>query len=272
MGTIQIGEINVAIKGKGTEKFLSLTDIAKVKNDEVPGEVVRNWMRTRYAVEYMGLWERIHNPNANTERIAEYYHEAGSNAFTMSPSKWIENVRAIGITSTIGRNAEAYAHADIAFEFASWISAEFKLYLVLEFQRLKKAEQAQLEWDAKRELSKMNYHIHTDAIKEKLIVPELTAEQIKYTYTDEADMLNVVLFGETAGQWRKQNPTLKVNMRDHADVHQLLVLANLETHNAAFITEGLSQAERMKRLSGIAKRESRVLQARLVENPKNKGS
>ena len=133
---------------------------------------------------------------------------------------------------------------------------------------MKKAEQAQLEWDAKRELSKMNYHIHTDAIKEKLIVPELTAEQIKYTYTDEADMLNVVLFGETAGQWRKQNPTLKGNMRDHADVHQLLVLANLETHNAAFITEGLSQAERMKRLSGIAKRESRVLQARLVDKPK----
>jgi hypothetical protein len=177
----------------------------------------------------------------------------------LSPTKWIESVKAVGIISKQGRYAETYAHKDIAFKFASWISVEFELYIIKEFQRLKEVEQKALEWTAKRELAKVNYRIHTDAIKENLIIPQLTQGQKSFVYADEADLLNVALFGKTAREWQAANPNNKGNMRDYATIHQLLVLANMESHNAAFITEGLSQEERLVRLRGIAERELKVL-------------
>lgn len=256
---VTIKGLNIGYKNIDKEMFISLTDIARKKNPIAPADVVKNWFRTRSAIEYMGLWEKFYNPRVKVVEIDQLLDECGQNAFTLSPQQWIEKVDAIGIISKSGKGGGTYAHQDIAFKFASWISVEFEFYLIKEFQRLKINEQQALEWSAKRELAKVNYLIHTDAIKENL-VPTLTEEQLKYVYADEADMLNVALFGKTAGEWRAENPTLKGNMRDYATIEQLLVIANLESYNAILIEQNIAQSERLIRLNDMAKSQLRVLQ------------
>ncbi|MDR3293136.1 MAG: KilA-N domain-containing protein [Clostridiales bacterium] len=248
--------------------FLRTKDLAVAKGFENnPSHVIANWMRTYRAIEYLGLWEMLYNPDFNSLEYERVKTEAPENGFVMTPKRWAETTGAVGIIPSMGKYAEIYAHKDIAFKFASWLSVEFELYIVKEFQRLKAEENKHLEWSAKRELSKLNYHIHTDAIKENLILPKLTPIQKSYVYADEADLLNVALFGETAREWREKHPDEKGNMRDYATLHQLLVLANMESHNAAFITEGLLQVERLERLRGIAERELRVLLQQATNSP-----
>jgi len=234
-------------------EYISLTDIARYKSDE-PKDVIKNWMRSRDTLEFLGLWEQLHNPCFKGVEFDSFRKQAGANAFTMSPKKWIEATDAIGIVSKAGRYGGTYAHSDIAFEFASWISPEFKLYIIKDYKRLKKEENSRLSlnWNLNRDLSKINYRIHTDAIKANLIPPELTPQQISYTYASEADMLNVVLFGKTAKQWRDENPDEPGNIRDHATIYQLLVLANMESYNAILIKQGKAQAERMNLLHELA--------------------
>ncbi len=227
-------------------EFISLTDIAKYKSDE-PNDVIKNWMRSRDTVEFLGLWETLHNPNFKPVEFDGFRKQAGLNAFTLSPTKWIESTNAIGIISKAGRYGGTYAHSDIAFEFASWISAEFKLYIIKDYKRLKNDENSKLSlnWNLNRELSKINYKIHTDAIKENLIPPELTQAQKSFTYANEADMLNVALFGMTAKEWRETNPDKSGNIRDYATLNQLLVLANMESYNAILINQSIPQQERL---------------------------
>ncbi len=227
-------------------EFISLTDIAKYKSDD-PNDVIKNWMRSRDTVEFLGLWETLHNPNFKPVEFDGFRKQAGLNAFTLSPTKWIESVNAIGIISKSGRYGGTYAHSDIAFEFASWISAEFKLYIIKDYKRLKNDENSKLSlnWNLNRELSKINYKIHTDAIKENLIPPELTQVQKSITYANEADMLNVALFGMTAREWRDANPDKSGNIRDCATLNQLLVLANMESYNAILINQNIPQQERL---------------------------
>ena len=256
---ISIQGINVRYNTFNEDDYISLTDIAKAKNPDNANQVVANWMRNRVTVEYLGLWEVLNNPDFNPIEFEGVRKEAGLNAFTLSPQQWIEKTNAIGIVSKSGRYGGTYAHRDIAFKFASWISVEFELYLIKEFQRLKIEEQKALEWSAKRELAKVNYRIHTDAIKEN-IVPTLTEAQLKYVYADEADLLNVALFGKTAAQWRRDNPTLKGNIRDYATVEQLLVIANMESYNAILIEQQIPQQERLIQLNNMAKSQLRVLQ------------
>jgi hypothetical protein len=211
-------------------------------------------MRSKTTIEFLGLWEKLHNPDFKGVEFDSFIHEAGSNSFVLSPSKWIETTGAIGIMSKSGRYGGTFAHKDIAFEFASWISAEFKLYLVKEFQRLKEDEnlRLKLEWDFQRTLAKVNYHIHTDAIKENLIPKELTKRQVNLVYASEADMLNMALFGKTAKEWREENPNIDGNIRDYATIEQLVVLSNLESMNSVLIHQGLSQPERLRQLNTIA--------------------
>lgn len=227
-------------------EFISLTDIARYKSDE-PNDVIRNWLRNRDTLEFLGLWESLHNPDFKPVEFDGFRNEAGANAFTMSPTKWIDGVHAIGLVSKAGRYGGTYAHSDIAFEFASWVSAEFKLYIIKDYQRLKYDENSRLslDWNLHRELSKINYRIHTDAIKENLIPPELTSSQISMKYASEADMLNVAVFGLTAKQWREKNTGKKGNIRDEANINQLLVLANMESYNAILIEQGKNQSERL---------------------------
>ncbi len=227
-------------------EFISLTDIAKYKSDE-PNDVIKNWMRSRDTVEFLGLWETLHNPNFKPVEFDGFRKQAGLNAFTLSPTKWIDSTNAIGIISKAGRYGGTYAHSDIAFEFASWISAEFKLYIIKDYKRLKNDENSKLSlnWNLNRELSKINYKIHTDAIKENLIPPELTQAQKSFTYANEADMLNVALFGMTAKEWRETNPDKIGNIRDYATLNQLLVLANMESYNAILINQSIPQKERL---------------------------
>ena len=234
-------------------EYISITDIARYKSDD-PTAVIQNWMRGRDVIEFLGLWETLHNLNFKPLEFEGFKNQAGANAFTMSPKKWIEATDAIGIVSKAGRYGGTYAHSDIAFEFASWISPEFKLYIIKDYKRLKAEENSRLSlnWNLNRELSKLNYRIHTDAIKANLIPAELTPMQISYTYASEADMLNVVLFGKTAKQWRDANPNVTGNIRDHATIYQLLVLTNMESYNAILIQQGKSQAERMKLLHELA--------------------
>ncbi len=241
------------------EDYISLTDIAKHKNPDDPRFIIQNWMRTRFTIEFLGIWEHLNNPDFNRVEFEAVKNEAGSNAFVMTPTKWHHLTNAIGIVSKSGRYGGTYAHKDIAFEFASWISAEFKLYLIKEFQRLKNEELKQLGWDIRRNLTKINYRIHTDAIKEHLIPPELTKQQINLVYASEADLLNMALFGKTAKQWREQNPKEKGNIRDFANVSQLVCLANLENLNAHFIQEGRTQAERLQKLNQIAISQMKLL-------------
>ncbi|EDT49389.1 MULTISPECIES: KilA-N domain-containing protein [Bacillati] len=234
--------------------YISLTDIARYKNVHEPKDVVKNWLRVRDTIEFLGLWETIHNPNFKGVEFDSFRKEAGTNAFTLSPQRWIENTNAIGIVSKSGRGGGTFAHPDIAMEFASWISAEFKLYLIQDYKRLKSDENSKLSlgWNLNREISKINYKIHTDAIKEYLL-KDLTNEQLSYKYASEADMLNVALFNKRAKQWREENPDLKGNMRDYASLNELLVLANMESYNAVLIGKGMEQKERMIELRKLAR-------------------
>lgn len=243
-------------------EFISLTDIARYKSD-APNDVIKNWLRSRETLEFLGLWESLHNPDFKPVEFDGFRNQAGLNAFTMSPTKWIEGVSAIGIVSKAGRYGGTYAHSDIAFEFASWISAEFKLYIIKDYKRLKADENSRLSlgWNLNREIAKLNYKIHTDAIKENLIPPELTLQQISYKYASEADMLNVALFGKTAKQWRDENPEKKGNIRDDATIHQLLVLANMESYNAILIEQGKLMSERLVLLRELAIRQMRTMEA-----------
>ena len=234
--------------------YISLTDIARYKNVHEPKDVVKNWLRVRDTIEFLGLWETIHNPSFKGVEFDSFRKEAGTNAFTLSPQRWIENTNAIGIVSKSGRGGGTFAHPDIAMEFASWISAEFKLYLIQDYKRLKSDENSKLSlgWNFNREISKINYKIHTDAIKEYLL-KDLTSEQLSYQYASEADMLNVALFNKRAKQWREENPDLKGNMRDYASLNELLVLANMESYNAILIGKGMDQKERMIELRKLAR-------------------
>ena len=234
--------------------YISLTDIARYKNVHEPKDVVKNWLRVRDTIEFLGLWETIHNPNFKGVEFDSFRKDAGTNAFTLSPQRWIENTNAIGIVSKSGRGGGTFAHPDIAMEFASWISAEFKLYLIQDYKRLKSDENSKLSlgWNLNREISKINYKIHTDAIKEYLL-KDLTNEQLSYKYASEADMLNVALFNKRAKQWREENPDLKGNMRDYASLNELLVLANMESYNAILIGKGMEQKERMIELRKLAR-------------------
>ena len=229
--------------------YVCITDIARQKNAEDPNGVIANWMRNRNTVEFLGIWESLYNPDFNPLEFEGFRAEAGLNAFTLSPTKWIERTNAIGLKAMSGRYGGTYAIVDIAFEFASWISVEFKLYLVKEFQRLKEEEQKLIGWSAKRELSKINYHIHTDAIKENLIPLEVTRTQAALTYADEADVLNIAMFGMTAKQWREQNSDKNGNIRDYASINELICLSNMENLNAVFINDGLPQSERLVKLN-----------------------
>jgi len=234
-------------------EFISISDMASYKNLTAPKDVVKNWLRNRSSIEFLGIWEQLYNPNFKGVEFDSFLFEAGSNSFTLSPSKWIEDTNAIGLTVKRGRNGGIYAQKDIAFEFGSWLSAEFKLYLIKEFQRLKEDENDRLNqnWNLQRTLAKINYTIHTDAIKEKLI-PNLLPSQKTRVYATEADMLNVALFGLTAKEYKTQNPNEKGNLRDHASLEQLVVLSNMESINAVLIRQGLSQSERLVQLNQIA--------------------
>lgn len=240
---------------KNTFDFISLTDIAKYKDSERTNYVIQNWMRTRSTVEFLGLWEKLHNLNFNSIEFDAFKNESGSNSFSLTPQRWIEKTNSVGLVSKAGRyGGGTYAHKDIAFEFASWISPEFKLYLIKEFQRLKEEENERLKlgWDVKRTLTKINYRIHTDAIKEHLIPNRISKEQANIIYANEADVLNMALFGMTAKEWRDRNPKKEGNIRDYSDVTQLVCLANLESLNAEFIRQGLPQSNRLLKLNEIA--------------------
>ena len=259
--TIEVKGSPVTVLSQKEEDYISLTDIARYKNAEHTDDLVRNWLRNRNTIEFLGVWERLNNPGFNPVEFDGIRIKAGLNSFTLTPKQWIEKTGAVGIVSKAGRYGGTYAHKDIAFEFASWISVEFKLYLIKEFQRLKEDENRRLSlaWNLNRTLSKLNYRIHTDAIKAHLIPAVVTPSQAAITYATEADLLNVALFGQTAKQWRGSSPKLDGNMRDYATIEQLLVLANIEGMNAEFIHMGLAQGERLKRLNEIAIRQMRVL-------------
>ena len=251
---IEVQGIDIVLYEDKKEDFISLTDIARFKNPTEPKDVVKNWMRSRATIEFLGLWEQLNNPDFKGVDFDPLLYEAGSNSFTLSPSKWIETVNAKGIVSKLGKNGGTFAHKDIAFEFASWVSASFKLYLIKEIQRLKEDEnnRLHLEWNLQRTISKINYHIHTDAIKENLIPQEITKQQSQLVYANEADLLNVALFGVTAKIWRDNNPDQKGNIRDYATLEQLVVLSNMESINALLIQQGLSQSDRLIQLNKVA--------------------
>ena len=266
--TIHAAGVDIGIYTQDFEnEFISLTDIARYKSDD-PTAVIQNWMRNRDVIEFLGLWESLHNPDFKPLEFEGFRKQAGANAFTMSPKKWIEATDAIGIVSKAGRYGGTYAHSDIAMSFATWISPEFQLYIMKDYRRLKTDENSRLSlnWNLNREISKLNYRIHTDAIKGNLIPPELTPAQVAYTYANEADMLNVVLFGKTAKQWKDENPTSKGNMRDVATLNQLLVLANLESYNAVLIKQGKSQKERMELLRQLAVQQLQTLEMISLNN------
>lgn len=247
-------EISV-IAYEDQQDYISLTDIAKQKNPNAPADIIKNWLRSRSTIEYLGLWESLNNSEFKLVEFDQFKNESGSNSFVLSPKKWIESTGAIGITSRAGRNGGTYAHRDIAFEFASWISPEFKLYIIKDYQRLREDESYRLskDWNLRRQISKTNYRIHTDSIKENLINNKLSKKQIGITYADEADMLNVALFGLTAKEWRARNPEKDGNMRDYASIEELIVMSNLEAVNAQFLSENIPQSERLKKLNEMAR-------------------
>jgi KilA-N domain len=261
-------EISVLSQGNDDD-YISLTDIARYKNPEEPSAVIANGLRNRNTIEFLGIWEQLYNPNFKPLEFEGFKVEAGLNAFTLSPMKWVNSTNAIGIIVKPGRGGGTFAHKDIAFEFASWISNEFKLYIIKEYQRLKADENSRIsqDWNIKRILAKVNYRIHTDAIRDNLIPPELTPKQRSFVYADEADLLNTVLFGMTATEWRKVNPDKSGNMRDYATIEQLLVLANLENINALYIAKGMPQPKRLQELSDMARQQLTAL----LDNPSLKG-
>lgn len=259
--TMDVQGTSVTILNHTIDAYISLTDIAKHKEPNRSDHVIQNWMRNRNTIDFLGIWERLNNDAFKPLEFEGFRNRAGLNSFVLTPRQWIDATHAIGLVSKPGRYGGTYAHKDIAFEFAAWISVEFKLYLIKEFQRLKEDENSRLSlaWNLNRTLSKLNYRIHTDAIKEHLIPKVVTPAQAAITYASEADLLNVALFGQTAKQWRDANPKLEGNMREYANVEQLLVLANIEGMNAELIHMGLSQGERLKRLNEIAIRQMHVL-------------
>lgn len=276
--TIEVKGTVVTVLSLPTTDFISLTDIAKHKEPDRADHVIQNWMRNRNTVEFLGIWESLHNPGFKPLEFEGFRNRSGLNSFVLTPRQWIETTSAIGIQSKSGRYGGTFAHKDIAFEFAAWISVEFKLFLIKEFQRLKDDENQRLSlsWNLNRTLSKLNYRIHTDAIKAHLIPPEVTPARAAMTYASEADILNVALFGQTAREWRDANPKLDGNMRDHATIEQLLVLANIESMNAEFIHMQLPQGIRLSRLNEIAIRQMKTLtaadaRALGVDTPKLKG-
>jgi hypothetical protein len=253
--TINVKGTEIVLFARETADYISLTDIAKYRNAENPSQVISLWLRTYSTIEYLGLWETLHNPGFNPHIYEGFKNESAKPHFWMSPQKWIKETSAIGITSKSGRyGGGTFAHSDIAFKFAAWLSAEFELYLITEFKRLKADEQQRLsaEWSLQRTLAKINYRIHTDAIKEHIIPSVVTERQSSFVYASEADLLNVALFGKTAAEWRIENPDAKGNIRDEATLSQLVVLSNLESINALLIRDGLSQKERLLRLNAIA--------------------
>ena len=256
---INIEGIDVVMVQQGGEDYISLTDMARYKNLERTNYIIQNWIRTRYTIDFIGLWEKLHNPNFKSIEFDAFRTEAGTNSFVLTPQRWIEATGAIGIISKSGRYGGTFAHKDIAFEFGSWLSADFKLYLIKEYQRLKEDEQKLLGWSAKRELAKINYHIHTDAIKQNLIPAELTPKQTSIIYASEADVLNVALYGITAKQWREANPNLKENIRDYSTINELICLSNMENINAVLINEGIPQQDRLVKLNAIAIQQMGVL-------------
>ncbi len=260
MAKIIVQNTNITIISVDGDDYISLTDLARHKSDE-PNAVIANWMRNRNTIEYLGVWEQLYNSNFKPTEFEGFRMQAGLNAFTLSPKKWIEATDAIGIIAKSGRYGGTYAHKDIAFKFASWISVEFELYIVKEFQRLKEEEQKQLGWSAKRELSKINYRIHTDAVKHNLVPPEITKAQASIIYASEADVLNVAMFGMTAKQWRDANPELKGNIRDYASINELICLSNMENLNAVFIEQRMPQSERLVKLNQIAIHQIHVLES-----------
>ena len=259
--TIEVQGTSITVLNLASDEYISLTDIAKHKEPDRSDHVIQNWMRNRNTIEFLGIWERLHNINFKPLEFEGFKNRAGLNSFVLTPRQWIDATTAYGMVSKSGRYGGTYAHKDIAFEFASWISVEFKLYLIKEFQRLKEDENRRLSlsWNLNRTLSKLNYRIHTDAIKAHLIPAAITPTQAASIYAHEADVLNVALFSQTAKQWRETNPDMEGNMREYATIEQLLVLANIEGMNAELIHMGLSQGERLKRLNSIAIRQMQVL-------------
>lgn len=261
--TIHAKDTDITVISKPSQDdYISLTDIAKYKNSEFPADVIKNWLRIRNTIEFLGLWEQLNNPEFKLVEFDQFKNEAGANSFVLSPQKWIRTTKAIGIISKSGRyGGGTFAHKDIAFEFASWISPEFKLYIIKDYQRLKtdEARIKSIDWNVKRLLSKANYKIHTNAIKLNLIPPEISKKEQGYIYADEADLLNIAMFGQTASQWRSNNPDLKGNIRDYATVEQLLVLSHLESINATLIDQGVEQQERLYQLNKIARAQLNAL-------------
>lgn len=251
---IQVKQSSIKVITQGETDFISLTDIARHKDAGHTDSIIQNWMRNRNTIELLGFWETIYNPSFKPLEFEGFRKQAGLNSFVMTPKRWIETTNAIGIVSKSGRYGGTYAHKDIALEFASWISIEFKLYVIKEFQRLKDDEnnRLKLEWNLQRTLAKVNYHIHTDAIKENLIPKEITKQQASFVYANEGDLLNVALFGITAKQWRENNPEQKGNIRDFATLEQLVVLSNMESINALLIRQELPQNERLIELNKVA--------------------
>lgn len=259
MPKINVKGKDVAIYTVDQNDYICITDIARYKDSERTDYIILNWLRNRNAIEFLGIWEILNNPNFKPIEFDGFRKQAGLNSFVLTAKQWIEKTGAVGLISKSGRYGGTYAHKDIAFEFASWVPVEFKLYLIKEFQRLKEDEQKQLGWDIKRNLAKINYRIHTDAIKENLIPAKLTPSQINFIYASEADILNMALFGMTAKEWRDKNTDSKGNIRDYANAAQLVCLANMENLNALFIKEGLPQADRLQKLNHIAISQMRLL-------------
>lgn len=265
MAKIIVQNTNVTVLGIDGEDYISLTDMAGAKDGgSRAADIIKNWLRNRYSIEFLGTWEIIHNPDFKVVEFDHFRISAGLPSFVLSASEWIERTNAIGLVVRKGRYGGTYAHKDIAFEFGSAISVPFKLYLIEEFQRLKTEEQKHIGWSAKRELSKVNYRIHTDAIKTHLLPAEITREQTSHVYADEADVLNVAMFSKTARQWREENPDLKGNIRDYATINELICLSNMESLNAVFIEQGLPQSERLIKLNQIA-----IHQMHILENDNN---
>jgi len=252
MTKINVLDREVGVFVQNDEDYICITDIARYKNPDSTDDLIRSWIRNRNTIEFLGIWEQLNNPNFNPVEFDGFRKQAGLNSFTLTPKQWIEKTNARGIIAKPGRYGGTFAHKDIAFEFASWISVEFKLYLIKEFQRLKEDERKQLGWDIRRNLAKINYRIHTDAVRENLIPPELTKPQINAIYASEADVLNMALFGMSAKKWRENNPDKKGNIRDYADISQLVCLSNLENLNAHFISDNFLQADRLAKLNAIA--------------------
>ncbi len=257
MAKINVENAEITVIRQNEDDFISLTDMARSQLQE---HIIFRWLSLKSTIEYLGEWEMLYNPDFNCTEFGAIKNTAGSNNFVLSVKTWIERTNAIGIVSKAGRYGGTYAHRDIAYHFGMWISPRFQLLLVKEYQRLKAEEQKQLGWSAKRELAKINYHIHTDAIKQNLIPPELTPQQKSFVYADEADMLNVAMFGMTAKQWKEANPDLKGNIRDYATINQLICLINMENLNAVFINDGLPQSERLEKLNKIAIHQMQVLE------------